>query len=70
TTGDQLLYVADGGIYTMSGKLVKLIEPNCRQNTGTKLTFEKSTDKLQVDGNDESRSQSSKSAPGCVPRPD
>jgi len=70
TTGDQLLYVADGGIYTMSGKLVKLIQPDCRQNMGTRLTFEKSTDKLQVDGNDESRSQSSKSAPGCVPRPD
>jgi lipopolysaccharide export system protein LptA len=69
TTGDQLLYVADGGIYTMSGKLVTMIVPNCRQNTGTKLTFDKTTDNLGIEGNDDSRSQSSKAAPGCVPRP-
>ena len=70
TTGDKLLYVADGDIYTMSGKLVKMIEPNCRENTGTKLTFDKSTDNLRIEGNDDSRSQSSKATPGCVPRPD
>ena len=70
TTGDTLLYSADGETYTMSGKLVKMIEPNCRVNTGTKLTFDKSTDNLRIEGNDDSRTQSTKSTPGCVPRPD
>ena len=70
TTGDKLVYVAEGEIYTMSGKLVKMIEANCRQNTGTKLTFDKSADNLRIEGNDDSRTQSSKSAPGCIPRPD
>jgi lipopolysaccharide export system protein LptA len=70
TTGDALLYVAEGELYTMSGRLVKMIEANCRVSTGTKLTFDKSTDNLRIEGNDDSRTQSSKSAPGCVPRPD
>jgi lipopolysaccharide export system protein LptA len=70
TTGDKLLYVADGGTYTMSGKLVRMIEPSCRLTTGTKLTFDKSTDNLRIEGNDDSRTQSSASAPGCVPRRD
>ena len=70
TTGDTLLYVAEGEVYTMSGKLVKMIEANCRQSTGTKLTFDKSADNLRIDGNDDSRTQSNKAAPGCVPRPD
>jgi lipopolysaccharide export system protein LptA len=70
TTGDKLLYVADGDLYTMSGKLVKMIEPSCRESTGTKLTFNKSADNLRIEGNDDSRSQSNKTTPGCVPRPD
>jgi lipopolysaccharide export system protein LptA len=70
TTGDKLLYAADGDIYTMSGKLVKMVQPNCRVDTGTKLTFYKSADTLQIEGNDDSRTQSSKAAPGCVPRPE
>jgi LPS export ABC transporter protein LptC len=69
TTGDKLIYVAEGEVYTMSGKLVTMIEANCRVSTGTKLTFDKSADNLRIEGNDDSRTQSSKSAPGCVPRP-
>jgi len=70
TTGDKLLYVSQGQVYTMSGKLVKMIEANCRESTGTKLTFHKSTDLVDIEGNGDSRTQSSKAAPGCVPRPD
>jgi lipopolysaccharide export system protein LptA len=70
TTGDKLLYVAEGDLYTMSGKLVKMIEANCRESTGTKLTFDNTADNLRIEGNDDSRTQSSKSAPGCIPRPD
>ena len=68
TTGDKLLYVSEGEAYTMTGKLVKMIEANCRESTGTTLNFERSTDKLRIDGSDDSRVQSNKTAPGCVPR--
>jgi lipopolysaccharide export system protein LptA len=70
TTGDKLVYVAKDETYTMSGKVAKMIEANCRQNTGTILRFEKSTDNLYIDGADESRMQTTKAAPGCIPRPD
>ena len=70
TTGDKLVYVAKDESYTMSGKVAKMVEASCRQNTGTILRFEKSTDKLYIDGADESRMQSTKAAPGCIPRPD
>jgi lipopolysaccharide export system protein LptA len=70
TTGDKLLYVAEGEAYTMSGKLVRMLEANCRESTGTRLAFDKSTDNLRIEGNDDSRTKSSKSAPGCVPRTD
>jgi lipopolysaccharide export system protein LptA len=69
TTGDKLIYVADGELYTMSGKLVKMIDPSCREHTGSKLTFDKSADTLRIESNDDSRTQSNKAAPGCVPRP-
>jgi lipopolysaccharide export system protein LptA len=69
TTGETLAYVADTGKYTMSGKLVKMIGPDCHVHTSTKLTFDKTADNLQFDGSDDSRTQSSTTAPGCVPRP-
>ena len=65
TTGDSLEYVSEGETYTMSGTLVKMIEEGCRQNTGTKLTFSRSTDMLRIDGNEETRTQSTKSSADC-----
>jgi lipopolysaccharide export system protein LptA len=65
TTGDHLEYVSEGETYTMSGTLVKMIEEGCRQNTGTKLTFSRSTDMLRIDGNEEARTQSTKSSADC-----
>ncbi len=70
TTGDRLLYSAEDESYTMTGKVARMIEANCRENVGTTLRFEKSTDKLRIDGIDDSRMQSTKAAPGCVPRPE
>lgn len=69
TTGDKLLYVAEGQKYTMSGKLVKMLEPGCRESSGQILTFDESTDNLRIEGNEESRTQSIKGS-GCTPRID
>ena len=56
TTGDKLLYVlADNESYTVTGKPAKMVEKGCHVNAGTSLNFEKSTDKLRIDGNEETR---------------
>jgi lipopolysaccharide export system protein LptA len=56
TTGDKLLYaLADHESYTVTGTPAKMVEKGCHVNTGTSLNFEKSTDKLRIDGNEETR---------------
>jgi LPS export ABC transporter protein LptC len=58
TTGEKLLYVqADNESYAVTGKPARMVEKGCHVNTGTTLAFEKSTDKLRIDGNEETRSQ-------------
>ena len=58
TTGEKLVYVlAENESYTVTGKPAKMVEKGCHVNTGTTLNFEKSTDKLRIDGNDETRTQ-------------
>jgi hypothetical protein len=56
----------------MSGagtKSVKVIEA-CRETTGRTLTFFKSTDRIIVDGNDETRTQTRNGAsPACTATP-
>jgi LPS export ABC transporter protein LptC len=66
TTGDQLVYVAEGEEYTMSGKLVKMKREGCSESTGKVLQFSGSSDKLVITGSDESRTQT-KNETTCIP---
>ncbi|HEV3214915.1 MAG TPA: LptA/OstA family protein, partial [Vicinamibacterales bacterium] len=69
TTGDKLLYVlADNESYTVVGKPARMVEKGCHVNTGTSLNFEKSTDKLRIDGNEETRTLT-KTEGKCIEAP-
>jgi lipopolysaccharide export system protein LptA len=69
TTGDKLLYVlADNESYTVTGKPAKMVGKGCHVNTGTSLNFEKSTDKLRIDGNEETRTLT-KTEGKCIESP-
>ena len=58
TTGDRLLYVRlPDENYTVTGKPAKMIDKGCHVNTGTTLSFSKTTDTLRIDGNEETRTQ-------------
>lgn len=64
-TGDRLTYEADAERYVMTGIAtvpVKITE-ECRETTGRTVTFFKSGDRIIVDGNEEVRTQSSRSGP-------
>ena len=64
-TGDRLTYHADDERYVMTGIAtvpVRIIE-ECRETTRQNLTFFKSADRIIVDGNEEVRTQSSRSGP-------
>ena len=70
--GERLTYFSEDERYLMSGagtKSVKVIEA-CRETTGRTLTFFKSTDRIIVDGNDETRTQTRNGAsPACAATP-
>lgn len=70
--GERLTYFADEERYVMSGagtKSVKVIEA-CRETTGRTLTFFKATDRIIVDGNDETRTQTRNGvSPACTAAP-
>lgn len=69
-TGARLTYVAEDQRYVMTGAAVvpvKLVE-ECRETTGKTLIFFKSTDRIIVDGNEEIRTETSRSAPCSAPR--
>ena len=70
--GERLTYFADEERYVMSGagtKSVKVIEA-CRETTGRTLTFFKATDRIIVDGNDETRTQTRNGvSPACNATP-
>ena len=70
--GERLTYFSEDERYLMSGagtKPVKVIEA-CRETTGRTLTFFKSTDRIIVDGNDETRTQTRNGAsPACTATP-
>ena len=64
-TGDRLTYETEGERYVMTGIAtvpVKITE-ECRETTGRTVTFFKSGDRIIVDGNEEVRTQSSRSGP-------
>jgi lipopolysaccharide export system protein LptA len=70
TTGDKLLYVAaNDETYTVTGKpaqMAQTLDNGCRINRGTTLMFSKATDKLRIDGNEETRTQT-KTEGRCAP---
>lgn len=70
--GERLTYFADEDRYVMSGagtKSVKVIEA-CRETIGRTLTFFKGTDRIIVDGNDETRTQTRNGvSPACTATP-
>lgn len=55
-TGERMTYFAADERYLMTGAPVKIVE-ECRETTGKSLTFFKSTARIIVDGNEESRTQ-------------
>ncbi|MBI4265570.1 MAG: LPS export ABC transporter periplasmic protein LptC [Acidobacteria bacterium] len=64
-TGDGLTYYADEERYVMTGlpmAPVKIIE-SCRETTGRTVTFFRSADRVVVDGNEETRTQSTRGGP-------
>jgi len=66
-TGDRLTYHADDERYVMTGIAtvpVKMIE-ECRETIGRTVVFFKSADRIIVDGNEEVRTQSSRSGGPC-----
>lgn len=67
-TSTRLTYFASDERYELTGvptMPVKLVE-NCRETTGSKVTFFKTSDRIVVDGRDETRTASRQSA-GCTP---
>jgi lipopolysaccharide export system protein LptA len=66
-TGDRLTYHADEARYVMTGIAtvpVKIVE-ECRETIGRTVVFFKSADRIIVDGNEEVRTQSSRSGGPC-----
>jgi lipopolysaccharide export system protein LptA/lipopolysaccharide export system protein LptC len=69
-TGVRLTYYAADGRYLMSGAPVRVLEQlpqECRETLGRTLTFFRSTDSISVDGNEESRTQTTSG--GRCPEP-
>lgn len=55
-TGSDLTYHAGEARYEMRGAPVRFVEP-CRETTGRTLTFFRGADRILVDGNEETRTQ-------------
>ncbi|MDP1568568.1 MAG: LptA/OstA family protein [Vicinamibacterales bacterium] len=55
-TGTDLVHHAADARYEMRGAPVRLVEP-CRETTGRTLTFFRGADRILVDGNEETRTQ-------------
>jgi lipopolysaccharide export system protein LptA len=69
-TGDRLTYFAEDERYVMTGTAVApvcVVDPN-RATTGRTLVFFRAADKILVDGNEESRTQT-KSGGACATSP-
>ena len=56
-TGARLTYSPDDEKYVVVGAPVKMIDAECQETTGKTLTFWKASDRVQVDGNNEVRTQ-------------
>ncbi len=56
-TGARLAYVPADEKYVVNGAPVTMIDAECQELSGKTLTFFKASDRVQVDGNDEVRTQ-------------
>ncbi len=56
-TGARLAYVPADEKYVVNGAPVTMIDADCQELSGKTLTFFKASDRVQVDGNDEVRTQ-------------
>ena len=56
-TGGHLSYSPGDDKYIVTGAPVKMIDADCQETSGKTLTFWKASDRVQVDGNDEVRTQ-------------
>ena len=67
-TGARLSYEPAEEKYVVTGAPVTMIDAECQEMSGKTLTFFRASDKVQLDGNDEVRSQT-KGGGKCVPIP-
>ena len=56
-TGAHLSYSPADDKYIVVGAPVKMIDADCQETSGKTLTFWKASDRVQVDGNNEVRTQ-------------
>ncbi len=56
-TGSRLTYSPDDDKYVVVGAPVRMIDAGCQETSGKTLTFWKASDRVQVDGNNEVRTQ-------------
>jgi lipopolysaccharide export system protein LptA len=65
TTGTHLTYTSADEIYVVTGLPVTIVDQCGRETKGRTLTFHKSTDTIQVDGNDRARTQTKGGGDKC-----
>jgi len=65
-TGARLAYVTADEKYVVTGAPVTMVDADCQELSGKTLTFFKASDRVQVDGNDEVRTQT-KGGGKCAP---
>jgi lipopolysaccharide transport protein LptA len=56
-TGARLSYTPADDKYVVTGAPVKMLDADCQETSGKTLTFWKASDRVQVDGNNEVRTQ-------------
>jgi LPS export ABC transporter protein LptC len=56
-TGTRLTYSPTDDKYVAVGVPVKMVDAECKETSGKTLTFWKASDRVQIDGNDEVRTQ-------------
>lgn len=67
-TGAHLSYLPADDKYVVTGAPVKMVDADCQETSGKTLTFWKASDRVQVDGNNEVRTQT-KGGGKCTPAP-
>ncbi len=65
TRGDRMTYFSDGERYVVTGAPVTLKDECGRESTGQRVTFDKNTDTVIVDGAERSRTQTKGSGSSC-----